>query len=232
MSFLKTEDDNYLLTEALTEESNKIVLQEGSSPSPSLSPSASVSLSVSPSSSISPSPSTSPSSSASPSPSFGYSLYSRGTIGPAVRYLYGGVAGIRYTYGQHLRYGGTTGITVDDSDLDTLYTDQEETKVSAIDSDWVGQEGALVYMLHQFKSFVGDHAFCTLEWVGKSTLPPTLSTVYFQVYNKTTGLWETFDSNTTSDEDLDFELEARIPDTTNYKGSNSTISCRVYQLAI
>lgn len=214
--YLLNEDSSFLLLE----DGAKIILQVGVSPSPSIS------------ASVSPSASTSPSPSESPSVSAGYSDYSRGTLSPSARYKYGGVAGIRYTYGQHIRYGGTKGLAVDDSDLDTIYTEQEEVKVSAIDTDWVGQEGALVYMLHQFKSFVGDHAFCTLEWVGKSTLPPSLSAVYFQVYNKSTGLWENFDSNSTSNEDLDFELEARIPDTTNYKGANSTISCRVYQLAI
>ena len=235
---------NYLITESgdflLKEDNSKIILNEGSSPSSSLSSSLSPSSSVSPSKSPSPSASLSPSasisisisSSISPSPSLGYSLYSRGTIGPPIRYLYGGAASVRYTYGQHLRYGGTSGIVVDDSDLDTIYTEQEEVKVAAIDTDWVGQEGALVYMLHQFKSFIGDHSFCTAEWVGKSTLPPSLSTVYFQIYNRVTGLWETFDTNTTSDEDLDFELEARIPDTTNYKSASGLLSCRVYQLAI
>jgi hypothetical protein len=234
--YLLLEINNYILQE----NGDKIILQEGTSisPSGSISPSASVSpsISMSPSSSVSasksPSASFSPSISESPSPSEGYSLYSRGTIDQPYRYKYGGISGIRYKYGQHLRYGGTLGIVVDDTDLSHIYTEQEETEVATVDTNWVGQPGSMVYMLHKFKSFVDDRQYCSVEWMGKSTLAPSLSAVYLQIYNRTTGLWDTLDTNNTSDEDLDFELEGRVPNLTNYKNISNVISCRVYQLAI
>lgn len=185
------------------------------SPSPSLSPSgsasksasASVSASESKSASASGSASLSPSSSASASvsasPSEGYSLYTR---------------------------GDEVTLLVDTSDLETSYTDAEELKVSERDKIYVSQTGAAQYILHQFKKFVGDNTTCKVEVELKSTLAPTSSTIYLQIYNKLTG-WETLTTNNTFPADTNLEMEKRIPDLTNYKDDHGVVTCRVYQLA-
>lgn len=214
-SFLLKEDTGYILQET----NDKIILQEGTSPSASISPSSSLS------------PSASFSASISPSPSEGYRLYSRGIIANG-RYKYGGENGVRWTYGKHLRYGGRTGPDVDDSDMDHTYTEQEEVDVETVDNIFVGQTGALVYMVHLFKTFVDTKNYCSIAWVGQSSLEPTLSTVYLQIYNYTTALWETIDSNSKASYDESFELEDRITDLTDYKNASNVISCRVYQLAL
>lgn len=179
----------------------------------SLSPSISLSLSISlsPSSSASPSSSSSLSVSASPSisvsasPSSGYSLYSR---------------------------GDEVGLPSTTSDLETTYTEAEETRVSTRNDIRVSQTGTLEYMIHQFKVFVGSETYGTIEAELQSTLDPRYSTVYLQVYNQNTGAWETKDSEAESDSDVDFELSATISDLTDYKDSGQVVTARIYQLAI
>lgn len=178
--------------------------------SPSVSPSSSVSASVSPSASISPSSSSSrsvsstPSPSISPSPSEGYSLYSR---------------------------GNESILPVNTDNLNTLYTEAEEIIVSTSDSIYIDQTGSNTYLLHQFKAFVGNESFCTLYWKGKSELAPSTSLIALQIFNVTSNVWETIDSNNSGQADVDIELQDTIVDLTNYKDANSVISCRVYQLA-
>lgn len=194
-------------------------LSPSSSASASLSPSSSVSASPSPSSSISPSSSTSPSSSASasispsssvsrsvsPSPSAGYSLYSR---------------------------GDEASLPANTNDLQTTYTDDEEANVATRNDIYIEQEAALQYMIHQFKDFVGSQTECSVQWEGKSDLAPNLSAVYLEIYNRNTSAWEQLDSDNTAGADVDFELEGKIADLTNYKDVSNVITCRVYQLAI
>lgn len=85
-------------------------------------------------------------------------------------------------------------------------------------------------MIHQYKNFLGTETVCEIEWEGKSTLAPSDSTVYLQVYNQNTSLWETMDSNSTWKENVNFELSKKILSTTNYKDGSNVISCRIYQL--
>jgi hypothetical protein len=119
-----------------------------------------------------------------------------------------------------------------DNDLTTQYTEQEEEDVSVRDDTRVGQAGTLQYMIHQFKKFVGSQTYALIEAEVQSTLDPRYSTVYLQIYNRNSSTWETIDSNSTSDSDVDFELSAVVSDLTNYKDASNVVSCRIYQLAI
>jgi hypothetical protein len=179
-----------------------------SSPSSSQSPSSSESSSQSPSSSVSASESLSPSasvsSSISPSPSLGYTDYTKGAY--------------------------ETLPTTDD-DLETEYTSQDILDVAEKDNVRVGQTGT-GYIIHQFRNFVGDHVNCQLEWEGQSSLAPSASTVYLQIYNRTTSEWETVDYDEVSDADTDFLLLYQVEDVTNYKDEAKIITCRVYQEAL
>jgi hypothetical protein len=198
---------NYLLQEdtsyLLQETGDKLLLNEGLSESLSSSVSESASVSYSPSTSISLSPSISVSLSASASPSIGYNIYSRGdySILP------------------------TTNL-----DLETIYTDSEETIVSTRNFQYVGQTAVLEYMIHQVKEFASGQSYCNVEWEGKSSLAPRSSPVYLQVYNCVTDEWETIDTESSAREDINFELSAKVRSLTNYV-ENHEITVRVYQLA-
>lgn len=118
-----------------------------------------------------------------------------------------------------------------DADLETTYTDQEEAIVETSNDVRVGQTATSQYMIHEYKNYVGDNDTCEVTWEGQSTLAPSTSPVVLQIYNRVSGLWETLDSNSTEDADIDIELSGEITDLTNYKDGHTVISVRVYQLS-
>jgi len=85
-------------------------------------------------------------------------------------------------------------------------------------------------MVHQFKDFVGTQDSTVLTCELKSTLAPTTSTVFLQIYNQNSTTWETVDSDNTTGANTDFTLTGAIPDLTDYTNVN-LVSCRVYQEA-
>jgi len=188
------------------------------SPSASISPSISPSLSRSPSASVSPSQSASPSVSLSISPSSSVSLSLSQSASPSVGYS---------DFSRTQR----SFLPSDNADLDTLYTEQEETSVSSVDGVLVAQNGSNNYMIHQFKRFCGDENACEITAVFQSTLAPSSSPVYLQIYNLVTALWETIDSNNTAAQDTNFTMTKEMTDLTQYKGSTGVITCRVYQFS-
>jgi hypothetical protein len=186
---------------------------QSASESPSMSPSLSASASQSPSASESPSasasesPSISPSRSASasfsPSPSMGYASYSR---------------------------QAADNLPNNDSDLETLYSEQEEANASVRDNTRVAISGQGKYLIHEFKNFAGSQTTCKVEFEGRSTLAPSGTPVYLQIYHTTNG-WETILTNSSSPANADFEMEVRLANLTNYKDGGGIVACRVYQLA-
>lgn len=188
----------------LLESSGKIILQEGSSSSLSSSLSPSHSPSPTPSLSFSLSPSLSISASESPSPSYGTSIYTKTSI---------------------------DNLPLNDDDLDTPYTEQEEMRIVKRDKTYVSQTGILEYMVHQYKIMVGNYTKCAVEWEGRSTLAPSESPVYLQIYNQITASWETIDTESSASQDVNFELSKKITNLANY-ATNKLISCRIYQLAL
>jgi len=120
-----------------------------------------------------------------------------------------------------------------DNDLETNYSAQDVTDVSSNNQVRVGQTAAgSEYAIHEYKDFVGSNNSCTLTWEGQTSVDPSSSTVYLQIYNRTTTTWFTVDSYNTSTVDTDFSLSGTVSDLTNYKNASNVISCRVYQAAV
>jgi len=117
------------------------------------------------------------------------------------------------------------------SDLETAYSVGDYTSVSAKDNNSVEQAAASEYAIHQFKDYIGASNSCAIEWYGQTSLAPTSSEVFLEIYNKDTTTWDQIDSNDTAEATTNFTLGARILDLTHYKDAGSVICCRVYQLA-
>jgi hypothetical protein len=128
--------------------------------------------------------------------------------------------------------GDEPSLPSNDIDLETNYDSQDLVDIATRNNIQVGQTATLGYMIHQFKSFVGSNTNCTIEWEGQSTLAPSTSTVYLQIYNRNTNTWDTLASDSTTTRDINFELSADINNLTNYKDSRNVISIRVYQYAV
>jgi hypothetical protein len=163
------------------------------------------SFSPSASPSLSPSVSISVSPSTSPSPSPGWEKYTRGDY--AI-------------------------LPINDSDLEVNYSVQDYLDVDTSNDVRVGQTAISEYAIHQFKDFASATNSCILELEIQTNCPPALSEVFLQIYNRTSGLWETIDLDNNSAINTDFILTASLPDLTNYKDASNVISCRVWQLDI
>jgi hypothetical protein len=153
--------------------------------------------------SASESPSLSPSASVSPSPSPGWTDYTR---------------------------GDENILPTNDDDLETVYSVPERDKLSLVDGQRVCQSASDEFAIHQFKDYVNQTA-ATFRWTGQSSISCATSTVYLQIYKRTTNEWETIDFDDATLADTDIELVGVVADLTNYKDSNSVVSCRVYQEA-
>ena len=123
-------------------------------------------------------------------------------------------------------------LPTNDADLETMYTEQDLIDVATNDGVRVGQTATSEYAVHQFKDSTSGSNQCTIQWDGQTNCPPSLSTVYLQIYNQISGTWETVDSNNSAPADTDFTLSASMSDLTNYMTVGELISCRVYQLDI
>ena len=95
----------------------------------------------------------------------------------------------------------------------------------------MGQTATGEFTIHQFKNYVGAASAVRLECELQTNNPPSLSTVYLQIYNRDSTTWENVDSDNTTAINTDFSLKADIADTTNYKNASNVISCRGYQEA-
>ena len=116
------------------------------------------------------------------------------------------------------------------ADLETNYSAQDITDVSANDGTRVSQSATGEFAIHQYKDFTGNSG--TITWEGQTNCEPSFSTVYLQIYNHNTSSWDTLDSDSTSPKDTDLTLTANVADFTNYKDTNKIMSCRVYQEAV
>ena len=144
------------------------------------------------------------SSSASASPSLGYQDYTRGD------YIV---------------------LPTDDTGLETAYSAGDLSDVSSNNTVRVAQTGTSQFMIHQFKDFVGYNTRCTLTCDLQTTYLPSSSTVYLQIFNRTSGEWDEVDTDVASPVNEDFTLTGQVADLTNYKDASNIISCRVYQEA-
>lgn len=89
-----------------------------------------------------------------------------------------------------------------------------------------------MYMIHQFKK-TNENTSDSIRVlvVLKSSLAPTDSPVYLQIWNGTTLSWETIDSMILEDADIMFGLEASVAvNDSNYYDFGNQIAVRVYQL--
>jgi len=86
------------------------------------------------------------------------------------------------------------------------------------------------YATFLFKDTNDSQEQFSRSWNGQSSLAPSDSTVYLQIYNRTSGLWENWASNDSAEADTDFTLEgSKTTGLSDYFNANFEIACRVYQ---
>lgn len=163
---------------------------------------------ICPSPSISPSlsPSTSLSFSASASPSIALSLFTKQAI---------------------LLLPGTN------SDLATIYTEQEVINVSTKDGIGVDIQGSSpIYLIHQYKlRHINNYDAINIIIDVKTTALSLSSPVYIDIWNSRTSEWETIATEKNSILDEIFRIRGNVITNLSdyYQGSQNEITIRIYQ---
>jgi hypothetical protein len=98
------------------------------------------------------------------------------------------------------------------------------------DSTFVDQPGEK-YVLFYFERYApNNRGQIYMTWNGKSTISASTRTIYLQIYNVASGLWETLQSNNTTPENTEFTLSgSKLTSLSDYYDANNKIVVRVYQ---
>jgi len=114
--------------------------------------------------------------------------------------------------------------------LETPYSPTDVANVATDDGVRVCATGE-AYVIHQFKQYApNNNGAITLTWNGQTDLAPSLSPVFFQIYNFNTLAYETIAANTTSAAGVDFTLTGEInTSVVNYYGTDDVVVARIYQ---
>ena len=123
----------------------------------------------------------------------------------------------------------------DDANLTTVFSEQEYTDVATDDDVFVDLEGNGVYQKFLFKEYNEDNNNTdnfVITWKGKTTLAPSDSSVYLQIYNRDTPSWETIDTESSANANTEFTLSGiKTTSLSDYYDESYVVDCRVYQEA-
>ena len=121
----------------------------------------------------------------------------------------------------------------DDANLSTLFGATGYTNVDTENSVFEDQAATDQYAIFLFKNrgaSISDNI--NVSWIGKSTIAPSTSAAVLQIYNRTSGLWETLATNNTAAANTPFTLTgSKVSSLSSYYDGSLWVSCRVYQLA-
>lgn len=127
-------------------------------------------------------------------------------------------------------------LPTDDSDLEIAFSCPEYADVAAEDDVYVQQcarDTLDPYAIFLWKNKHTNNtdiiiATCRL----KTSIAPSTSPVYLQIYNRTSGNWETLDSNNTASANTKFTLSGtQSSNLSDYYDDSFWVSFRVYQKA-
>jgi hypothetical protein len=119
-------------------------------------------------------------------------------------------------------------------DLENIFTAQEYIDVATENNVYVTQSAFNEYSAFYFKDrHTTDVEAPTVIAKTRSTLAPSSSTVYLQIFNRTTATWETVDSDSTTAADTKFTLTAtQYHNLDDYYDASKWLCYRIYQLDV
>lgn len=105
--------------------------------------------------------------------------------------------------------------------------------VSVNDGDYFIEYGS-EYMIREYKyKNLNNTDIVTFTWKGRSTESTQVSPILIQIYNVTSGTWETLARETRVPADTDFTaVVTQSTNLSNYYDSNNTVTFRSYQQVV
>jgi len=124
-------------------------------------------------------------------------------------------------------------LPADDTDLENTFIWSEYNDVATDDDTYVQQCATDENTIFLFKDQHTNNTDAIQPyWKGKTSIAPSQSTVYLQVYNRITPGWETVDSDNATAADTEFVLQADIQtNLSDYYDASNWVAFRVYQMA-
>lgn len=118
-----------------------------------------------------------------------------------------------------------------DRGLPSLFLNADYVEVLQDDDEYVNQVMAnFNYAVILFKDKKSAQLPINVIWKGKSSLAPSSSTVYLQIFNRDSDEWETLDSNNSTAANTKFTLQGQqLTDLENYYDVNYWLSFRAMQ---
>ena len=123
---------------------------------------------------------------------------------------------------------------IGDDPLEVVYTANEYLEVEQDDAEFVDQTASnQQYAIHQFRrQNTNDTDTINIRIDARSSIGAVGQPVYMQILNRTSGAWETIDSNNTAIADEEFSLTAEVVGSmSDYYSPSYWVSVRVYQNA-
>jgi len=113
------------------------------------------------------------------------------------------------------------------------FSDFQYANSSIDDGDYFIQQGSS-NIIQQFKStHTNNTDNITISWKGRTTIAPSASPVYLQIYNFNTLTWNIISSQTVKPSDTDFILTGtQTINLSNYYDSNFNVVARIYQQVV
>jgi hypothetical protein len=122
------------------------------------------------------------------------------------------------------------------ADVNPMATFYSNTEVSDVDSDNATRVSlsGVNYPIHMYQyRHTNNTDNITISWNGQTDLAPSTSTVYLQIYNYNSSIWDTLDSDNSSSANSDFTLEgSKTTSVSNYYSTIYLVSVRVYQQSV
>lgn len=118
------------------------------------------------------------------------------------------------------------------ANLEPIYNATDVTNVATDNDVFVDLDVTISgYAIHQYKKLNSNNTDkIDITWKGKSSVATSSQAVRLQIYNHTSGLWETLDTESSAGVAVEFTLTGSVTTSlANYYDANNIITIRVYQ---
>jgi hypothetical protein len=127
-------------------------------------------------------------------------------------------------------YEATETLPANDNLLVNSYDDTDRSNVATNDNVFKDLTGSGFLIEQVWLYHTNNVDEITGVWSGKSTLAPSSSTVYLQIYNHNTDTWTTLDFDSSTAADTEFTLTGSQTDNlSQYYDTGNRVALRVYQ---
>ncbi len=124
-------------------------------------------------------------------------------------------------------------LPTNDALLANSYSDTDRSNIATNDNVFKDLTGSAYLVEQGWIYHTNNVDEINVAWSGKSTLAPSASAIYLQIYNHTTDAWVTLDFDNTTAIDTEFSLSgSQTTDLSQFYDTGNRVAIRVYQAVV